>query len=66
MFETLERVMTAQADTLKLRCAACGHQDEWTRDKALKTLGRDASPFILRHRLVCGECYARTGVEVWI
>ena len=66
MFETLQRVMTSRNDTLKLRCTACGHQDEWARDKAFTVLGGDACPYIARHRLVCGECYARGRAEVWI
>ena len=66
MFETLGRVMTSDAHTLKLKCVACGHQDEWSRQKALATLGPDASPSLVRHNMVCGACYARGQTEVWI
>jgi hypothetical protein len=66
MFETLDRVMTSPHDTLKLRCEKCGHRDEWTRDQAMATLGGDASPSLVRHRLVCGACFSRGLSEVWI
>jgi len=66
MLETLQKVMASEHDTLKLRCQKCGHQDEWTRAKALETFGADASPSLVRHRLVCGACYARGHSEVWI
>ena len=66
MFETLAKVMTSDDATLKLRCWNCGYQDEWTRAKALTTFGGDASPYLVRHRLVCGACFARGRSEVWI
>jgi len=66
MFDTLARVMTASSDTLKLRCRLCGHRAEWTRDRAMATFGVHASPFTVRHRLVCEACGARGRSEVWI
>jgi hypothetical protein len=66
MFETIGRAMTSDAQTLKMKCAACGHEDEWSRQAALATLGADARPHLVRHRLVCGKCYARRRTEVWI
>ena len=66
MFETLGRVMTGSNQTLKLRCGACGHTDEWTRDQAFATFGPDAAPYLVRHRLICGSCLARGRAEVWI
>ena len=66
MFETIGRVMTSDAQTLKMKYTACGHQDEWSREKALATLGPDACPYIVRHRLICGECYSRRPTGVWI
>ena len=65
-FETLVRVMTSPHDTLKLRCLACGHEDAWDREKAIAALGPDACPYIVRHRLVCGACFARGQSEAWI
>jgi hypothetical protein len=64
-FETLERVL-GDGQTLKLKCGACGHQDEWSRGLAIAALGLDACPYLIRRRLVCGQCYARDRVEVWI
>jgi hypothetical protein len=66
MFETIGRVMTSPGQTLKLRCGACGHRDEWDREKALAILGPDACPYLIRHRLVCGACHGRRRTEVWI
>jgi hypothetical protein len=66
MFATIGRVMTTYDQTLKLRCTACGHEDEWTREKALATLGPDTCPNFVRHRIVCGRCYSRRRTEVWI
>jgi hypothetical protein len=65
-FETLSRVLTSPEHTLKLRCDACGHQDVWDREKAIAMFGGDASPYLVRHRLVCGACFARGRSEVWI
>jgi uncharacterized Fe-S cluster-containing radical SAM superfamily protein len=66
MFETLQKVMTSDDATLKLRCGACGHRDEWPRARAIATFGGDATPYLVRHRLVCGACYARGRAQAWI
>jgi hypothetical protein len=65
MFETLGRVMTSPAATLKLRCEACGHRSEWSRKKAFATFGPDASPYAIRRRLICGSCGERLRLESW-
>ncbi len=66
MFETIGRVMVSDTQTLKMKCTACGHQDEWSREKTLASLGADACPYTARHRLVCGHCYSRRRTVVWI
>ena len=66
MPETIGRAMTSDAQTLKMKCGSCGHEDEWSRQAALATLGADARPDLVRHRLVCGACYSRRRTEVWI
>jgi hypothetical protein len=66
VYETLERVMVGDGTTLKLKCGACGHQDAWSRKRAIDTLGPDAVPYLIRRRLVCGACFSRGRTEVWI
>ena len=66
MHDTIGRVMTSDAQTLETRCGSYGHEDEWSRQAALATLGADASPDLFRHRLVCGNSYSRSRTEVWI
>jgi hypothetical protein len=66
MFETLRRVVTSADATLKLRCEACGHRAEWTREQAFTVFGPDAAPYDIRHRLKCNSCGERGGVSVSI
>ncbi len=66
MFETLQRVMSDAGDRLKLRCEACGHGAEMTRERSFATFGPDASPFEIRRRVVCTVCRARGRSSVWI
>jgi uncharacterized Fe-S cluster-containing radical SAM superfamily protein len=66
MFETIGRAMTSDAQTLKMKCGWCGHEDEWSRQAALAALGADARPDLVCHRLVCGQCYSRRHTAVWI
>jgi ribosomal protein L37E len=66
MFETLHKMMSNAGDTLKLRCAACGHEGEMTRERSLAAFGPDAGPFEIRRRAVCAACGARGRSAVWI
>jgi DNA-directed RNA polymerase subunit RPC12/RpoP len=66
MFETLNRVMSKAGDTLKLRCEACGHRADMTRERSLSAFGPDASPFEIRHRVVCTACGARGQSAAWV
>ncbi len=66
MSETIGEAMTSDAQTLKMKCTSCGHEDEWSRQAALADLGADACPDLVRHHLVCGKCYSRGRTEVWI
>jgi hypothetical protein len=63
MFQNLRRMMGGGV-TLKIRCEACDHAAEWTRDEAFRWLGPDASPFEVRRKLVCRLCRGRA--RVWI
>ncbi|MBV8685025.1 MAG: hypothetical protein JO111_19295 [Caulobacteraceae bacterium] len=65
MFQTLARVMTSTADTLKIECAACQRRAEWPRTQAFEQLGSDACPPEARHRLRCAACGARRP-RIWI
>jgi len=64
MFETLERVMVAQADRLKITCEACGHAAIWSRRDAFGLFGPDASPFTVRRRSRCRACGERDRLAV--
>jgi ribosomal protein L37E len=66
MFETLQRVMSNGGDRLKLRCEACGHGAEMTREQSFAAFGPDASPFEIRRRVVCTACGARGQSTAWI
>ncbi len=66
MFETLQRVMSDDADSLNLRCEACGHGARMSRARSFAAFGADASPFEIRRRLICTACGARGQTRVWI
>ncbi len=66
MFETLQRVMSDAADRLNLRCEACGHGAEMSRERSFAAFGPDASPFEIRRRVTCTACGARGQTRVWI
>jgi hypothetical protein len=62
MFETLARVM-APADTLTVRCEACGHEARLSRAEAFEMFGPDAAPYDIRRRVRCGCCGERGRIE---
>jgi hypothetical protein len=65
MFETLARVM-GPADTLEIRCEACGRRTELTRAEAVAMFGADAAPYDIRRRAKCGACGERSRIEARI
>ncbi len=66
MFETLQKVMSNAADTLKLHCEVCGHGADMTRERSFSKFGPDASPLEIRRRVICSGCGARGQTKVWI
>lgn len=66
MFQTLARVMRSPADTLKLRCEGCGHEEAFERTMAWHYFGADSTPPDVRRRAKCTGCGARGSARVWV
>jgi hypothetical protein len=66
MFETLAKVMSSSADTLKIHCLACQHRAVWTRQEAFDRLGPDSGPYIVGKKLICERCGARNRASVTV
>jgi hypothetical protein len=64
--ESLANRMNSEADSLKLKCEACGHQAEFMRAAAWKMFGMGATPHSIRRRAKCILCGERNLVAIWI
>lgn len=64
--ETLAKIMGSDADTLKLKCDACGHRAEYARRDAWQIWGMRATPHSIRRRAKCILCGERTLISVTV
>lgn len=66
MFQTLGRVMLSSADTLTLKCLACGHERKLDRKTAFGLFGERATPYDVRSNAYCSVCGERRRIDAWI
>jgi DNA-directed RNA polymerase subunit RPC12/RpoP len=64
MYETLEKIMLAATQTLKLRCEACNHTAELSRRDAFARFGMHASAYQIRRRVRCQACGEKDRIAV--
>ena len=62
--ETLGKIMSSDADRLKLECKKCGHSTEYGRRDAWTIFGMHATPHMIRRRAKCIKCGERTLISV--